>query len=116
MRSAGRPYRLAVFTKNRSNPAYAGARIGADRQAHRLGCSVSHYVPDKADDVQEQRALLARALGQGTDAVVLAPTHATQLNDILASLDERGSDFLLLRHLGTFGWSAIRWQADNLVR
>jgi hypothetical protein len=23
-------YRLAVFTKNRTNPAYVGARLGAD--------------------------------------------------------------------------------------
>ncbi|RYY64458.1 MAG: sugar ABC transporter substrate-binding protein, partial [Comamonadaceae bacterium] len=29
--------RLAVFTKNRTNPAYAAARLGADRAAAALG-------------------------------------------------------------------------------
>ncbi len=29
--------KLAVFTKNRTNPAYAAARLGADRAATRLG-------------------------------------------------------------------------------
>ncbi len=96
MQSAARRYRLALFTKNRSNPAYAGARIGADRLADRLGCSISHYVPDTADDIDEQRALLGTALRQGTDAVVLAPTHATQLNDVLASLAERGIPLLCI--------------------
>ena len=32
---------LAVFTKNRTNPAYAAARLGADRTARALG-SGSH--------------------------------------------------------------------------
>jgi ribose transport system substrate-binding protein len=45
MRSAPRAYRLAVFTKNRTNPAYIGARLGADRVAQRLGCAVTHYCP-----------------------------------------------------------------------
>ena len=48
MPSVARTYRLAVFTKNRTNPAYEGARLGADRLADRLGCSVTHYVPSAA--------------------------------------------------------------------
>jgi len=49
MRSALRAYRLAVFTKNRTNPAYIGARLGADRVVQRLGCAVTHYVPEQPD-------------------------------------------------------------------
>jgi ribose transport system substrate-binding protein len=92
--AAGRAYRLAVFTKNWTNPAYAGARLGTDRLAHRLGCTVTHYVPGRADDVEEQRALLATALAEGADAILLAPTHATALNDILSGLPARGIPLL----------------------
>jgi|SRR5689334_9348263 ribose transport system substrate-binding protein len=94
MRSALRACRLAVFTKNLSNPAYAGARLGADRIAQRLGCIVTHYVPEQPDAVDEQRALLVRAINEGADAVVLAPTHATALNDVLAGLTARGIPLL----------------------
>ena len=40
--------RIAVFTKNRTNPAYDAARLGADRTAGRLGATTVHYVPDTA--------------------------------------------------------------------
>ena len=94
MRSAPRPYRLAVFTKNRTNPAYIGARLGADRLAQRLGCVVTHYVPEQPDAVEEQRALLERAVDERADAIVLAPTHATALNEVLSGLKERGIPLL----------------------
>ena len=50
------PRRIAVFTKNRVNPGYQGARIGADRTAARFGVVTSHYVPVRPDDVDEQIA------------------------------------------------------------
>jgi ribose transport system substrate-binding protein len=94
MSTYARAHRLAVFTKNRLNPAYVGARLGADRVAARCGCAVTHYVPREPDDVAEQRALLETALAERPDAVLLAPTHATQLNDLLASLQAKGVPLL----------------------
>ena len=67
------PPRIAVFTKNRTNPAYEAARIGADRTAKRLGASTVHYVPERPDDVAEQIALIARAIAQRPDATVSFP-------------------------------------------
>jgi len=57
--------KLAVFTKNRTNPAYEAARIGADRTAKRLGAMTAHYVPDIPDDVGQQIALIDRAIAGG---------------------------------------------------
>jgi ribose transport system substrate-binding protein len=94
MPSVARTYQLAVFTKNRTNPAYLGARLGANRLAERLGCGVTHYVPENPDDVEQQRALLERAVGEQCDAIVLAPTHATALNDVLSSIQRRGIPLL----------------------
>jgi ribose transport system substrate-binding protein len=79
--------RIAVFTKNRTNPAYEAARLGADRVAARLGASTVHYVPEQPDDVDEQIALIARAIAQRPDAAVLVPVHETTVNDAILGFD-----------------------------
>jgi ribose transport system substrate-binding protein len=71
---------LAVFTKNRSNPAYAAARLGAQRTAQRFGERTVDYVPVKPDDVDEQIALIDTAIAERPDAIVLVPVHPTRLN------------------------------------
>jgi ribose transport system substrate-binding protein len=81
------PPLIAVFTKNRTNPAYEAARIGADRTAQRLGASTIHYVPARPDDVAEQIALIARAIAQRPDATVFVPVHETQVNDAILGFD-----------------------------
>lgn len=71
---------LAVFTKNRTNPAYDAARLGAERTAARLGARVVHYVPDIPDDVVQQTALVERAIADRPDAVLFVPVHATAMD------------------------------------
>ena len=88
--AGGRRYRLALFTKNRPNPAYMGARLGADRVAARLGATLTHHVPVKPDNVEEQRALLEAVLPERPDAILLVPTHGTALNDILRRIEAAG--------------------------
>ena len=56
------PPTIAVFTKNRLNPAYEAARIGADRVAARMGARTVHYVPVLPDDTAV--TLAARVLTQ----------------------------------------------------
>jgi len=75
--------RLAVFTKNRTNPAYAAARLGAERTAARHGASVVHFVPSKADDIDEQIGLIGDALDGGFDAFVFVPVHASAVDDAI---------------------------------
>lgn len=78
---------IAVFTKNRTNPAYAAARIGAERAATSLGATVMHYVPDKPDDVEEQVALVDRVIAERPDAAVFVPVHDTAMNASVAKLN-----------------------------
>jgi ribose transport system substrate-binding protein len=78
--------RLAVFTKNLTNPAYAAARLGAERVAQRFGGAVEHYVPDLPDDAAEQIALVDRAIAGRPDAAVLTPVHETQVNAAIERL------------------------------
>ncbi len=72
--------KIAVFTKNRLNPAYHAARLGAERAAARLGAQVTHYVPETPDDAAEQSALLERALAERPDAIALATVHPTRVD------------------------------------
>jgi ribose transport system substrate-binding protein len=81
---------IAVFTKNRSNPAYAAARLGADRSAQRLGARTVHYVPQKPDDIDEQIALIDTALAQRPDAMVLVPVHPTAINESIRRINAAG--------------------------
>ena len=81
------PPRIAVFTKNKVNPGYEAARIGADRAAKRLGTSVTHYVPEHPDNVQEQIGLMKRAIRERPDAVLFVPVHETAVNDAILEFD-----------------------------
>ena len=81
---------IAVFTKNRTNPAYEAARFGADSVAARFGAQTIHFVPDAPDDVGEQRALVARAIADRVDAIVMSPVHETEMDDAIRSIEAAG--------------------------
>jgi len=81
---------LAVFTKNRTNDAYAAARLGAERAAARFGARVVHYVPQRPDDIEEQIALVGQALTARPDAVLFVPVHDTAMNGSVRKLNDAG--------------------------
>lgn len=85
--------RLAVFTKNLSNPAYGAARLGAERAAAALGgVEVLHFVPQTPDDPEQQSALIdeALALRPLPDAFVLSPVHASKVNPAIRRVAAAG--------------------------
>lgn len=84
--------RIAVFTKNLTNPAYAAARLGAERAAAQFGVEVLHFVPVKGDDPEEQSALIdqALALSPPPDAFVLSPVHATRVDPAIRRIAAAG--------------------------
>lgn len=85
-----RPLTLAVFTKNRVNPAYAAARLAADRVAAEAGARTLHFVPTTPDDVGQQKALVGEALAVGPDAVVFVPVDDRQMVPDLARFADAG--------------------------
>jgi len=88
--STNDPPTLAVFTKNRLNPAYHGARIAAERVAARYGAHAVHYVPERPDDVDQQIALIEEALEAKPSAFVLVPVHLTAVDDAVRKVREAG--------------------------
>ena len=81
---------LAVFTKNRVNPAYTAARLAVDRVAAEVGGRTIHYVPETPDDVGQQKALVREALAVRPDAVVLNPADDVKMQEDLARIADAG--------------------------
>ncbi len=81
---------LAVFTKNRLNPAYDAARAAADRVAAEAGARTIHYVPQTPDDVGEQKGLVAEALAAGVSGVVFNPTDDVAMREDLDRMAAAG--------------------------
>jgi len=81
---------IAVFTKNRTNPAYTAARLGAERTAARLVARIVHYVPDTPDDIAQQTALVERAIAGRPDAAVFVPVHVTEMSESVRKLNAAG--------------------------
>jgi ribose transport system substrate-binding protein len=83
-------YRICALTKNKTNPAYIGAQIGAARLARKLGCEIEGFVPDKPDDIDQQTAQIHAAIATKPDAILISPVHATALNRALQKAVDAG--------------------------
>jgi ABC-type sugar transport system substrate-binding protein len=107
--------KIAVFTKNRINPAYAAARMGAAKVARRFGAETLDFVPETPDDVDQQIRLIEEALEQGPDAFVLAPVHPTRVDGALRRIEKAGVPLCAFVNpvravkSVTFAGSARRW-------
>jgi ribose transport system substrate-binding protein len=83
-------YRLCCLTKNKTNPAYEGARIGAARLADQLGCELLSFTPDIPDDIDQQDAQLTEALRLRPDAILMSPVHTSALDSRLREIQAAG--------------------------
>jgi len=90
------PPLLAVFTKNRVNPAYDAARLAADRVAADAGARTVHYVPATPDNVAEQKVLVSEALAARPQAVLLNPTDDVAMAEDLARFADAGIPVVLI--------------------
>ena len=78
---------IAVFTKNATNPAYEAFRIAADRVARTAGARVTHFVPRKPDDVDEQKAMVEQVLNDRPDVVIFIPVDDVAMVDSVRKLN-----------------------------
>lgn len=85
-----RRFNLVTITKNRTNPAYDGARLGVDRVLARLSGTARHCAPASPDDVDEQRGLIEEAIAAAPDAILLFPAHPAALDPTLARVKDAG--------------------------
>jgi ribose transport system substrate-binding protein len=52
-----------------------------------MGARIAHFVPDKPDDLAQQKALVERAIAERPDAAVFVPVHATAMSDSVRKLN-----------------------------
>jgi ribose transport system substrate-binding protein len=98
---------LAVITKNHTNPAYAGALVGARLVATRFGTQIRHFAPETPDDVEQQSALVRQAIAGAPQAIILLPAHASGLNRAILEVNEAGIPlFLFVSEPTTGRWTS----------
>ena len=79
---------IAVFTKNRTNPAYEAFRIASDQIARTTGVKVVHLVPNQPDNVDEQKAMVEQVLKDRPDAVIFIPVDDVAMIDSVKKLND----------------------------
>lgn len=65
--------KIAVFTKNQTNPYFQTVRLAAEAAAKQMNATVIHYVPTKPDSIPEQMSQIEDAITKKPDAIVLIP-------------------------------------------
>ena len=68
--------RIAVFTKNQTNPYFQSVRLGADNAAKQMNATVIHYVPTKPDSIPEQMSQIEDVITKRPDAIVFIPVDS----------------------------------------
>ncbi len=79
---------IAVFTKNSTNPAYEAFRIAADRIGKAAGVRIVHFVPNKPDNVDEQKAMVGQVLKDKPDVIIFIPVDDVAMVDSVKQLNE----------------------------
>jgi ribose transport system substrate-binding protein len=86
--AADKEMTIAVFTKNRTNPAYEAFRIASDQIARATGVKLIHLVPNQPDNVDEQKAMVDQVLKDKPDAVIFIPVDDVAMIDSVKKLNE----------------------------
>jgi ribose transport system substrate-binding protein len=65
--------KIAVFTKNQTNPYFTMLRMGAENAAKQMNARVTQYVPTRPDSIPDQMSQIEDAITKRPDAVLFAP-------------------------------------------
>lgn len=82
--------KIAVFTKNLTNPFFQVVRYGADSAAKQMGAVVQHYVPTKPDSIPEQLSQIDDVVIKKPNAVVFTPVNFTAMGAGIQKLNDAG--------------------------
>ena len=86
--AADNPIAIAVFTKNRTNPAYEAFRIASDQIARTTGVKLIHLVPSQPDNVDEQKTMIEQVLKDRPNAVIFIPVDDVAMIDSVKKLND----------------------------
>jgi ribose transport system substrate-binding protein len=79
--------KIAVFTKNQTNPFFQAVRLGADNAAKQMNATVLHYVPTKPDSIPEQMSQIEDVVVKKPDAIVFTPVDYRAMTPGVAKIN-----------------------------
>jgi len=82
--------RIAVFTKNQTNPYFQVVRMGADSAAKQMGATTTHYIPTKPDSIPEQLSLIDDVVIKKPSAIVFTPVDYKAMGAGVAKMNAAG--------------------------
>ena len=82
--------RIAVFTKNQTNPYFRMLRLGAEDAARQMNARVAHYVPTKPDSIPDQMNQIEDAITKRPDAIVFVPVDFKALGPGVQKMNAAG--------------------------
>lgn len=82
--------RIALFTKNQTNPYFQVVRSGADSAARQMKTEVVHYIPTKPDSIPEQTSQIDDVIVKKPNAVVLIPVNYKAMGASVEKLNKVG--------------------------
>jgi len=86
--------KLAVFTKNNTNPYFQAVRLGADSAAKQMKATVTHFVPTKPDSIPEQMSQVEDAIVRKPDAIVFTPVDFKAMTPGIEKINAAGKHLL----------------------
>ena len=82
--------KIAVFTKNQTNPYFQAFRLGADSAAKQMNASTIHYVPTKPDSIPEQLGEIDDVIVKKPSGIVLIPVDYKAINPGVKKINDAG--------------------------
>ena len=82
--------RIAVFTKNQTNPFFQIVRLGAENAAKQMNAVVIQYVPTKPDSIPEQMSQIEDVVVKKPDAIVFTPVDFKAMTPGIEKMNAAG--------------------------
>ena len=79
--------KIAVFTKNQTNPFFQSVRLGAENAAKQMNATVLQYVPTKPDSIPEQMSQIDDVVVKKPDAIVFTPVDYKAMSPGVAKMN-----------------------------
>ena len=79
--------KIAVFTKNQTNPFFQAVRLGSENAAKQMNATVLQYVPTKPDSIPEQMSQIDDVVVKKPDAIVFTPVDYKAMTPGVAKMN-----------------------------
>jgi len=80
--------KLALFTKNQTNPYFQTVRVASENAAKQMHATVAHYIPTKPDSIPEQMSQIEDAITKHPDAIIFTPVDFKAMGPGLQKMNQ----------------------------